>query len=538
MMKCPSCGFENKNDARFCTHCGKPLPVRKAGKEELQKLAFDLTASRLQSRKISEQSDHETEVIHACLAWIRTQEPTLFEDEAEDDGTDLPDQMPDLRQLDYEERIVCVLYFEETMTMKEISDLLGIPESKVRGEIQQAFGVSTPADTSAASPEPEEKIPEKPGKKRDWKKIMIFAAAALIALILGVFVGVKRYAASRYDQGVELADQKNYAEAEEAFASALQFSNGGDTEGKLGQMQYLQGNYEEAEEHLAAYHEEDPEDRVTAQYLARIYQKEIDGYLEEKDLGSARDVLEKLYEINQNPIVKLQMEAIDQDGTAEDSKGNVFNFYGRPKTLRSENYRVDLSFDEDGKPEEMSGRIGEGAAKSTYKDFDSDKVYAAEWSPSGRNSVSLLIKEETLNENGDPEEIVFQNRNRKESRKITYTYDDDGRITSARWNNEEGKKTEAEYSWSEDQCEITISTEGEEITHETDTLNEDGQVTESIIEKESADPYESNWEYRRTVYDRDALGSAYHSTVYNEDDEEIGEGWLLKDGSSITLFTK
>jgi len=57
MNSCPNCGGENREQARFCGHCGKPLPTHHPKQEEQlteemkQKIEFELIRSKINQRE-------------------------------------------------------------------------------------------------------------------------------------------------------------------------------------------------------------------------------------------------------------------------------------------------------------------------------------------------------------------------------------------------------------------------------------------------------------------------------------------------------
>ena len=156
-MRCSKCGHENPEGMKYCMYCGSQLV--QADSSLLYQTALGYTGSASAAEKISAENKDMHTLSLACIAWIREQEPALFDQLQDGDDSRTMETLEDfsqLRQLDYEERICLLLRTEDKENIEDIAKLLNLTSSQVRYYLQSAWKKNHP-DLSSKQRKAEEK---------------------------------------------------------------------------------------------------------------------------------------------------------------------------------------------------------------------------------------------------------------------------------------------------------------------------------------------------------------------------------------------
>lgn len=332
---------------------------------------------------------------NACIAWIRSKETGLFQEPAEPrEGQEIPEEINDMeglcRDLDYEERIIALMKYGEGLNEEAIARELSLPEEQVKAWLQNAVMKYAPApaeeETTAAAPvepeqkpeetpvQPEQKKKEQPQKPKEQKtkepkarakkknarvkaakhpkkpvlsNKFIMAAVAVIAIVLGSFIGVRSYASSQYRSGKQMLAEERYAEAVEALKNAVAWNGGGnDAILLLGDAYFGTEAYEDALKQYEAYKEKMPNVDMTNRYK-ETYRGAADKALKAGDTESCVQWLDREYGLTHDERTFYRREALKGGGTYSDVSGNVYDTYGNPVRLVNSRMVLTLTYDED-----------------------------------------------------------------------------------------------------------------------------------------------------------------------------------------------
>lgn len=469
-MKCPYCGYENKEDAVFCTRCGKKLPLPETDQKELISLAEAYTGSRKEAEQIvSENHPDVVSVRNACIAWIRNHE-TLFDEDVKGNDTDpVPDSFDDMEKqivsMDYEERIVSLLHCYEKKSISEIAGILNISEDQVKGYLQDAWRkahgipvrpyvkVERPSQNTQTEKKEEPTMKEAAASritsafrsKTAWKLEIIVACIA--AVLLGCYFGINSYANTQYESGVDLYKAGNYAEASSALSKAVRFHGGQDNAILyLGDAYYKNKEYEKASEQYESYQEKYPKNRKVKKDLIRTYQKLADASLKKKDNDSALASLQKSYELDNSTDTYIRMQAVKNGGKyTSETDGTVYDTKARPVELHitdadsEELYSVKISY--------KKGKVS--SLKASTKD---NTVSLSKPAQTGEYTISVFpdLSWQSETDQYDGDYITERDFTRSDQSGSSIVYDNQlnrkGRITSRSFK-ANGTDTVDTYTW-------------------------------------------------------------------------------------------
>ena len=583
-MKCNQCGYVNKEGAKYCTSCGASLfKTPSIDTVGLVRLAEAYTGSLAAAKKIaSENSQDIHSIALACVAWIRSKDATLFQDAKEkEEGIPTLDSFVDmektLRDLDYEERIVVLMHCLEKESPATIAQILNLSESQVIYYLQTAYIKNHPAAMQKeAFPVTEKKKPVK-RKKTVRRKVKDtnsegsklvrhlsmptkIALAVTIAVAVGTFFGVKKYAADEYQRGVAYLEEQNYGAALEPLLNAKRYGGSEDAGVKLGDVYYQQEEYSKA---LQEYQDCRPEQKGVKEALIRTYEKLADQAVAQSNYGTAAENLEKQYELDENDRTHLRLQAVQNDGSYTDDSGNVYNAWGDPTKLCAVSngkklYQVDLEYNEDRSLKTMKEYISDDTSKIIYNQFSNDKEVEASWMLQSDGAAAYSVQAVMNDEQGNPILNTVTTPSSVKKTITSYKYDDDNQIVSTVIKNTSttvtgtyhysgGILTDIQYN-DGSSTTFTYDKAGNKIHEATTKENGDilldlsyeydnhGRLKEKIIKQQDPDSILPSVENQDITYTYTSTGNYDTLTIHGRT-SEIAKGYYLQNTGWIILYT-
>ena len=580
-MKCIRCGYENEDNAKFCTSCGAPLkqPVS-APEDVLVELAAAYTGSTSAAKEIASGRTTIREVSEACVKWIRTRETTLFLDaQKSEEAKPLLDTMDNtentLRSLDYEERIVVLMHCLEKMDPPAIARILHISEDNVIYYLQSAYEKNHPSTTQKPLNAPAEKkktvrrkrpakkvekktSPERSGliQKISWQAKL--TVAVIIALIAGTFFGIKNYAAQEYQTGTALLEEGKYQEAVDPLMNAKRYGGSKDAGLKLGDAYYGQEEYEKALSEYQTCHSSTEE---VNQALIRTYDKLAEASIAADNYGEAAGYLQNQYDLDQDERTHIRLEAVQNNGSYTDEEGSVYTVWGDPEKLVAMKngkklFQVNLEYNEDRTLKVMKESISDSSSKITYNQLSSASNLEASWILQKDGTIAYSVQTSVQDEQGNPTLITVTTPSSVKKTSYTYTYND-GKITSAviktstgttqaKYQYEDGHLKEIQYSdntsttYEYDRkgqlIHLTTIDEDENILSDTSYEYDDsGRLSEEITKRKEADgilPFSTD---RDIAYTYSEDGTPRTMTIRNEN-TVIAKGYSAANSGWIVLY--
>lgn len=536
-MKCTRCGYENEDNAKFCTSCGAPLTMTaQQDTAVLLELAEAYTGSPAQARKIVEASQKDIRSVSAaCVDWIRLKDQTLFQDAAQSaEGRPTLDTITDMektiRDLDYEERIIVLMHCLEKMSPAEIARTLHITEDQVVYYLQCAYDKNNPPQLQASPVLPKEKKrPERkkrPVKKKEPKeqnddgpkflkhismqtRIII---AVIAALIVGSFLGIKSYAHDEYLRGVAYLEEKNYDQALEPLMNAKRYGGSEDAGLKLGDLYYDQEDYQKA---LKEYQSCSQEKQEVKDALIRTYQKLADLSIAESNYGNAAEYLESQYELDEDEHTNIRLNAVKNNGTYTAEDGNIYNVWGDPVKLYAVKngrklYQVELEYNDDRTLKSMKESVSDYTSRINFNQFSSSTDIEASWFLKDDNTVSYSVQTALYDEHDNPTQITVTTTSSIQKTAYTYTYDGN-QIKSASLKTKAGTVT-ASYTYTDDKITEIKYSDNTSVTYEYDR---DGQRIHETDLKENGDIIMD------ISYDHDDSGNVVEKIIKRNDTDSV-----------------
>ena len=577
-MKCPNCGFENREGALYCGGCGTKLPeeVKEAVQPEEKKddsalleLAEAFTGVKSAANEIVNASEHTiSSVCSGSIAWIRKKDPDVLQVKLvpEKEGKtldELKDVTANLVPLDYEERIAVLVHVIMKKTAAETASFIGTDEDTVKALLQNAYKMSYPDGDSAAKKEtvkpvidkdtvkkeePKKKKPfiqkpvhkekqentaeNKPAKKKRSLSVKIKVGIAVAAaLIIGTFFGLRSYASDQYSQGIASMEKGDYESAVKQLKTADSLGKGGDTLLKLGEAYAENSDYTSAAETYEKYMNTVSDKDEVKEKLADTYDQLADDALDDKDKSTAKKYLQKEYDLNEDEITKIRLKAVSSDdGTYTDkSDGAVYDSYGNPTELYGGSvddpmYTVDITYDDDHHFSSMSEYVKKGAIATAFSDFsykDSTDV-SISWLPleNSQDVCDAVIEKRDSNGN-----VIQRKRTTSEgtvTEKIRYTYDDKDRIATAVHTFDDGTDTVTDtYKYSGDTLKSMSREEGSSTFVYSYTYDKKGNLTNTVINKDSKQTGSLKYTYDKSGNLTDI--SETHTALSYEDTDPFAE---------------
>lgn len=612
-MICPQCGRDNPDTAKYCDQCGTPLlhethePVSISKEqpentkiehddESLISLAEGYTANLAAAKEIVRQAKAKDNPLKAIrefsLSYVRSKEPELFSGilppkDGKEELSHLSNQDEELRALTYEERFVVLMSDRENLTDEKIAEELGITKDDVISLKQSAFekdypdGKRTaqkqePKKANVIKPVKRESAEQKPKTAKTKKphhelpKTAIIVITSVIAVILGVWLGIHNYANGQYAQGKDALEKEDYESAVEHFSNAIHWGAGGDEAVKELSLAYA-GNedYQNAAEQMEEYINLTNDTSMNAT-LAEYDSKLAEASVESEDWDSAADLYAKAYELDQNEFTKIRMSACQNQGTYTDDDGSTYNANGHLTNIQVDeedgtSYEVTLEYSDDGKLKEITAINSEKGTRMNFQKFSSDfssiefMVY-----PSSSNALCYYAHEE----DGEESEYYYGTYG-------TYLFtldlekDADGQIqTVKRTNQETGEILTSEYAYEDDLLHSITTTSSlntdawiEEFTydedgrliertvmrnllsaveHETFTYDDNGNISQREIERkevtmeESLMPYE---QYSLTKYTCTGDGEIYKAEVFDANGSTVAKGYGIPNNGIVWFYS-
>ena len=587
-MKCPYCGYENKEDAVFCTRCGKKLPVPETDQDELIRMAYAYTGIESEAETIvSESGKNVPAVRNACIAWIRERE-TLFDEKVEKkENEPVLDSFDDMEKqivsMDYEERIVSLLHCYEKKSIPEVSSILNISEDMVTGYLQDAYQkahgipvkpyvkIERPAQKPQTDQKEEPTMKEAAASKitsafrskTAWKLEIIVAVIA--AILLGSYFGIRSYANTQYESGIDLYKAGNYKEASSALSKAVRFHGGGDEAILyLGDAYYQNKEYENASEQYESYQEKHPKSKKVKKDLIQTYQKLADASLKKKDNDTALKYLQKCYELDNSTDTYIRMQAVKNGGTyTSDTDGTVYDTQARPVEIHvtdsdsEELYSVKIAY--------KKGKVS--SLKASTKD---NSVTLDKPRKTGEYTISVfpdlswqserdLYDQDNLSErdftgsNGTDSAIVYENKVNGKGRITSRTFTVNGVETTDTYTWKNGhitkiSRTSADEdlvyrnTWKKDLLQRTVITSGKpgevgRIEYEYDVSGNltDQIETHSLLSGDESEPFMKD---RHISYVYGGNGKAMSCTIRTGDNTLAGYGTYIDGMGWIMCYVR
>lgn len=484
--------------------------------EELYRKALAFTGSTETAEEIALSAADQPDPLHyvteASVRFLRQQNPELFTKGIEyvkgDEEFSAADPETDTAGLDADERIVVLLAAYENMTDEQSAAYLGVSVEYVKALRQSAQKHKHPKKKSQL-PVPAEKrnqvakrVEENEKEKKEKKlpfNVQIWASL-LIAALLGGFFGIRSYATSQYESGLNYLVAKNYEKAAEALNTARRY---GCKEPELllnlGTAYYSMEKYEEAlpclEKYFGSQTDLDP-------MQLECYEKVWSDSLAAGDYVKAADMMRREYQYSRSPYSLFRQMAAENRGTFQDEKGNVYNLYGMPEKVvvrdpsDVEVYTVELKYDEN---HDLinAGSLGavERKPHAEYSfEFHPDAAYST---VTEQDSHGYPQKKTVINQDGT-EEITYEN-----------TYEK-GLLKEVKYSSDGGKTSLTdEYVYADGRLDY--------IRHG-DSVTSFGYDSEGRVEKEITRQGTTDTEMIRYAYD-DA-GNLISRSVYSTGETE------------------
>jgi outer membrane biosynthesis protein TonB len=553
----------------------------------------------------------------ACIAWIRSKEAGLFQEPAEQrEAQELPEEIDDMeglcRDLDYEERIIALMKYGEGLSEETIAQELSLPEEQVKAWLQNAVSKYAPApaaeETAAEQPKPEpEQKPEEPpaetaGKpaeqpqkpkeqktkepkskgnkknarvktaKHPKKPVLsnkfIMAAVAVIAIVLGSFIGVRSYASSQYRSGKKLLAEEQYAEAVEALKNAVAWNGGGnDAILLLGDAYFGTEAYDDALKQYEAYKEKMPNVDMTNRYK-ETYRGAADKALKAGDTESCVQWLDREYGLTHDERTFYRREALKGGGTYSDVSGNVYDTYGNPIRLVNTRMILTLSYDE-GTLTKIDGVLkGTNTTVTLKADTNETRRHTLDAHWHIVDSLLQYYAENTVYDRGEVvRRTILRSKDPELVYNYSYKYDGDKALTCTE-EEPDGRKTTYVFGYDSKGTRIMADAQFEDESdpnHITYDHDKDGHligtaVTRNIIELLEKRTWTYSYgvlteetmerrkiytryaeepmrEYRRIVYKNTSGGDPLQASLLDRDGNIAAEGFYIRNAGWIWLHT-
>lgn len=580
-MKCRKCGYENKEDARFCTSCGASLIEQKKEEQDqaaLIELAEAYTGSLAAAKKIAAENTDMHAVSQACIAWIRAKDTTLFQDEGtKEEGKPTLDSFKDmekaLRDLDYEERIVTLLHCVEKQKTDEIAAELSIPEDHVIYYLQQAYLKNNPPQIQISLNPPSDKkktvkkkrqIKKKTKEKKESSSKLInhlslsskILIAVIAACIIGTFLGVKNYARQEYERGTALLEEQKYDEASEPLLNAKRYGGSKDAGLKLGDVYYGKADYTRA---LEEYEACDESIDGVKEARIRTYEKLADASIEKSNYGDAAEYLQKEYDLNSEESTLIRLQACQNDGTCTQDDGSTFNAWGDSTKLVVYNnnkklYQLEIEYNDDRTVKVMKGSLSDTSIKVTYNQFNDSQKTEASWQMTSSSTIGYSVQAVSYDDHENPTQITVTTPLSVKKTSYTYIYDNDQiqsaveknttGIIDAKYHYEDDVLKEISYSDNSVQTftydkagqkihETTAKENGDIISDVSYEYNEDGTIKEKIV-KQSANTLLPSASDQDITYTYTDTGKPFRMTI--QDQNETAQGYYVANMGWIILY--
>lgn len=327
------------------------------------------------------------------------------------------DPETDIAGLEPEERIAVLLAAYDGMTDEQAAAMLGVSPEYVKGLRQNAWKRKNPAKKNLPVPAEKRRTAEVVGKKKGGKKLPVgvqIGISLVIAALLGAFFGIRRYAASQYEKGLDLLENNEFEQAVNAFLTADRYGfSGGEIEKYLGEAYYYSGSPEEAVTWLEKYYGSQTD---LNEMQLECYETVWKQSLENGDYAKAADMMRREYQYSRSPYSLFRQKAAESGDTFTDEKGNVYNVYGQPETIvvydpaGTEIYRAALSYDEN------HDLISVGSLKDIVRKNGAE--YLLEIHP--HYTVSTITEPDS---HGSPAKKTSVSQDKKEEIKYDNTYE-------------------------------------------------------------------------------------------------------------------
>ena len=460
--------------------------------EFLKQLAEGYTGNAKQAETIADEAALDPNPVEKTrilsVAYIQSRDSSLFEtalvpqpDQAELDG--IRDLETELRDLDYEERIVSLMKTYEQKTNAEIAETLGISEGYVSALLQQA-NIKV-QQSRYVPPKAEESTEDKPKKKKKEKKHFELSLktkiglAALAVVVLGVFVAVRSYAHSQYEKGEAALNTGNYEDAAMYFKRAAQWGDGDKSLLKLADAYFLSGDDANAYIFYEDYHGKYTKDEYSAGQMVICLKKQADRYVMANDLQNAAEAIEKANGLQPSIYLDYRLKALRSGENYQSADGSVWNLYGQmiKAACLSDNgtvlYTVEVLYDGQGHWRKMTAGKSGTLRTSQYEDFLFEKgtVYDVRWIPGGDLPAAYAVS--------------YQ-----------------------------GEREDAQY--------------------ETDS---DGHIVSMVVEHDKAQDSAPFAAYTKTVFTLNENGEYTGAEIFDENERKIGTGVYVPENGWLYLYT-
>ena len=569
------------------------------------------TANTAAAKQITEALPEEADIPalrNACIAWIRSKETGLFQEPpAAGEVKEIPEEISDMeglcRDLDYEERIIALMKYGEGLDEETIAQELALPKEQVRGWLQAAAAKYAPAPAAeepaaAETPaEPEKKPAEQPQKPKEEKpqkekpqkakqkrnarvkaskhpkkpvlsNKVVMAVVAVVAIVLGSFIGVRSYASSQYRSGKQLLAEERYAEAAEALKNAVAWKGGGnDAVLLLGDAYFGTEAYEDALKQYEAYKEKMPNVDMTNRFK-ETYRGAADKALKAGNSDECIQWLDKEYGLTHDERTFYRREAVKGGGTYTDVSGNEYDTYGNPVRLVNSKMILTLSYDE-GVLTKIDGVLkGTNTTVTLAADTNETRKHTLDAHWHIASSKLQYYAENTVYDRGD---IVRRTILRSNDPQLVYSYSykyDGDRALTCTEEEPDGKKITYTFGYDSKGTRIMADAafpDGSDPNHITYDHDRNGNligtaVTRNIIEllekrswtysygvlseetMERRKIYtryaeEPMWEYRHIVYKNTSGGDPLQASLLDRDGKTAAEGFYIRGTGWVWLHT-
>lgn len=535
-MKCPNCGYENKDTAKYCIKCGTLLAKPD---DAAINIAFLYTANKAAAEKLAAASEDYDSLRRGCIQWIRDFDPGLFQDSAAKDDSPVIDHInnwdTDLISMDYEQRICTLLHIHDRMSIKEISSYLNIPEEQVVAILQQAYKKTHVTEEQPTIPLPE--IESKPKKKhfpaKRMRQIFMYGLLGAVVVILSIFLGVRNYASGEYQKGMDAYNNNDYETAVDSFSKALHFGYEEDVEKQLGNAYAQNNDLNSAAASWRSYYDEHQDDTEVRRSLIQAYEKLADEKLDEGNINDAREMLQNEYEINASEYVNLRLKALDNSGIVRDEDNNEFNSYGQPLRLSNDVYSLTFTYDSDHHLTKITASTGVNTYNTTLRNFDftnDNTTYIIDWINTDQDP--LWRTDQIIAENGS----ISKETIKTDTDNYTKTYHNN------RYTDSEGNSVTVKTQTDDNGRVVSIvETLGNKTIKETDYQynNEVYTCTQmNITSQDDPDPTvftPSAYTVKSILADDCHI---YRQEIDDEDGKVIGKSWYIPYNGMVNLYER